>query len=148
MRALCLVVTEDPPLASTTVIEESDLDVLLDEPFLTNPSWIATHCGDWPFRPKVADEMISTQGILALARAHLGVSLMPASYVTWGPSGLRFIPVDGPTSTQQVAWNSERSSSARDIFLDAIREWMDPGTEANTRASGALDVRTGAGADR
>ena len=128
---ICLVVTEDHSLASKAVIEKSDLPVLVDEPFATNRSWIATHCADWPFRPKVADEMISTHGILALVRAHLGISLMPASYATWGPTGLCFIPVDGQTSTQQVAWNAERSSSARDVFLDAIREWTAPETETN-----------------
>ncbi|TDE09306.1 LysR substrate-binding domain-containing protein [Jiangella asiatica] len=117
---VCMVVPDDHPLAGRQLATRSDLAMVADTPFLSNPSWMATHCGDWPFAPRVTDEMGSTHGIFALVRAHFGISFMPASYASWSADGLSFVPVEGNSSTLVVAWRADRHSVAHDVFLNAL----------------------------
>lgn len=117
---VCLVVPADHPFAGRPLVHRSELPQVAETPFLTNPSWMATHCRDWPFEPRVTDEMGATHGIFALVRAHFGISFMPASYASWGDDGLSFVPVEGNSSTLVVAWRANRHSAAHDVFLSAL----------------------------
>lgn len=117
---LCLVLPATHDLAGRVRLSRDELEQLASSPFLQNAAWMATYCRNWPFMPRVADELVSTKGILSLVRAGLGISFMPESYKKWGLDGLAFVPVDDETSTQQVAWRPERHSAARDLFLDTL----------------------------
>lgn len=126
---VCLVVADDHPYADKPRIAARDLQALAHETFLTDrraghgllPSWIGMHCATWPFVPRVSDEVVTTHGILALVDARMGVSLMPYSYKTWGPSSLRFIPVDGHITTVQAAWNPRPDNAITQALLRHVR---------------------------
>jgi DNA-binding transcriptional LysR family regulator len=131
---VCLVVGDWHPYAAKRRIRPRDLPGLAHETFLTDrrpgsglqPSWVGTHCAGWPFVPRVSDEVVTTHGILALVAADMGVSLMPASYQTWGPNTLRFVPVAGQTTTVQVAWAPRPGNGITTAILRSVRELAGP----------------------
>ncbi|MGC0273142.1 LysR substrate-binding domain-containing protein [Pseudactinotalea sp. Z1739] len=119
-ETICLVMRNDHPFAQQSEVTTSDLAGLASTNFISNSAWMAHHCSDWPFRPRVIDDVTSSHGILALVRTNQGISFMPASYAPWATGDLSFVPVEGQVSRQQVAWDAKRTNSARQIILSAI----------------------------
>ena len=115
---LCVVLPSDHPLAGEEPLTHSQLALLESESFLSNRRWLAVHCANWPVTPRLTDELVSTHAILALVRAGFGVSFMPASYSAWG-TGVSFVPVEGETSKQQLAYPVSSRSELHQHFLEA-----------------------------
>jgi DNA-binding transcriptional LysR family regulator len=88
-----------------------DLATLRQEPFVlishkrspTFHSHVLRICAHHGFHPRVVQEVPEITTALALVRAGLGASMVPASFCTNRFSGVRFHPIAGPMAAWSVA---------------------------------------------
>jgi DNA-binding transcriptional LysR family regulator len=116
---ICLVVRHDHPLAARAEVRAEDL-AELHEPFLNAPEWLAGRQARWGFQVQVGEDVASPAAQFALARAGFGNPLMPRSFAELAPPDLRFVPVVGETSLQQLAWTKDVRPAVKS-FLDVAR---------------------------
>jgi DNA-binding transcriptional LysR family regulator len=111
---LCIVLPAGHPFARLDRIDRRRLRSLADAPFITSRSWAASRQARFGFLPQVTHDVVSLAGLLALVETGAGVSLAPVSYAAFAPDGVRFVPIAGERSVQQVAWVPGREHPLRD----------------------------------
>lgn len=124
---LAAILSAQHALASRASI---DLAELASEDFILWPraeavesyDQIIAACRQAGFSPRIVLASARAPAILGLVAAGLGVSVLADSYRNLGRVGVKFMPLNGLTSTLRMVWSldSERPSLAR--FLDVVRE--------------------------
>jgi DNA-binding transcriptional LysR family regulator len=123
---LCIVLPAAHPLARLDRIDRKRLRSLTDAPFITSRSWAASRQARFGFLPQVTHDVVSLAGLMALVETGAGVSLAPISYAAFAPGGVRFVPIAGERSVQQVAWAAGREHPLRDRFVAIARAVAGP----------------------
>ena len=131
------VVSRDPLLAvlpanhRLTAETTIPLAALADEPFIlykrvegpTVQDTIVGYCMAAGFSPRIVQEAIDVQTILALVAADLGVSLLIApTPPTGGSVAFRALVDDLPPWNMALAWSRDNQSPALARFLEVARE--------------------------
>ncbi|GAA0503768.1 LysR family transcriptional regulator [Microbacterium aurantiacum] len=107
-----LVAASSHPISRCDRIDSADVEAL-DEVFISTRRWMNA----WGFNPRRLYEVHSPQAALQLVGAGVGVALMPAGYQSLADDSVRFIPVNGMTSTLQAALPRRAPSPATRAFL-------------------------------
>jgi DNA-binding transcriptional LysR family regulator len=124
---LVVVLPKTHPLAPSRSIA---LAALADEPFLLVPRRLAPGfydlfirtCGEAGFSPKVFEEGRSTQTIVSLVAAGMGVSIVPESLKSLRRSGVVYRQLKPPVPTTELAvmWRHGDESPALRACLDIV----------------------------
>ena len=123
---LMAVIPADHPLAESS---EIPLAALADESFVLFPRTRSTglheeliaHCRHRGFTPRIEYEVVAMSVALAIVRAGLGVTLLPASLGQGPQLGAVFVPVTSPTPTiiQLLIWRRGASPPALPLLRRA-----------------------------
>lgn len=115
-----------------------DLAKLRHEPFVlisqqrspTSHSHVLRLCADHGFYPRVAQEVPEVTTALALVRAGLGVSIIPASFCHNPFAGIRYHPIAGPLAAWSVAaaWRKGDSNPLIARFLSLLKTELKQGS--------------------
>ncbi|MBO9356241.1 LysR family transcriptional regulator [Bordetella petrii] len=125
------VVPADSPWAPTAA-REIRLGALADAPFI-NYSFaespmlhmaIVNACREAGFAPRIVQEAIQVQTLIALVESGLGVGLVPSISVRHKPRGARFLALKDPTPACEtglaLAYHPDNLSEAGAHFVDVV----------------------------
>lgn len=107
-----------------------NLAALADEDFILWPraeavesyDEIIAACRQAGFSPRIVLASARAPAILGLVAAELGVSVLADSYRNLGRVGVKFVPLNGLTSTLRMVWSLDNLRPALARFLDVVRE--------------------------
>jgi DNA-binding transcriptional LysR family regulator len=119
---LSLAVARDHRLASRRRVSYSDLR---HEGLIIWPRSMAAQtydsvieaCRTAGFSPHVVQEADSSQTIIGLVAAGVGVAVLASSYSARSGEDVVFLPIAGSESTLHLAWRSDDASAARDNVI-------------------------------
>ena len=119
---LSLAVARDHRLASRRRVSYGDLR---HEDLITWPRSMAAQtydgvieaCRTAGFSPHVIQEADSSQTIIGLVAAGVGVAVLASSYGARSGEDVVFVPITGSQSTLYLAWRSDDASTARDNLI-------------------------------
>jgi len=121
------VLPEGHPLADRTELTLADL---ADEP------WVLTPRASWPpwhrqydedfaragYRPRVVQRGTTSQGLLALVAAGVGVTRLTLSSRSLRDSGVAFVPLAGDETFVVLVWRADALNPALPALRDVVRE--------------------------
>ena len=121
------VLPEGHPLADRTELTLADL---ADEP------WVLTPRASWPpwhrqydedfaragYRPRVVQRGTTSQGLLALVAAGVGVTRLTLSSRSLRDSGVAFVPLAGDETFVVLVWRADALNPALPALREVVRE--------------------------
>jgi DNA-binding transcriptional LysR family regulator len=114
---VCLVVRDDHPLADRPGVGPDDLERLQGLPMLLGArEWIAPRWDRWGFEMQIDEQIASPFALVAFVRAGFGFGVMPHSYEPFAQH-LRFLPIEGELSEQQLAWPAAAARPAAQTLI-------------------------------
>jgi DNA-binding transcriptional LysR family regulator len=114
---VCLVVREDHALARRRRVRPADVERLQGPRLLGAREWIAPRRDRWGFEVQIDEHSSSPVALVAFVRAGFGLAVMPQSYEPFAQH-LRFLPIDGESSEQQLAWSPGGARPAARTLID------------------------------
>ena len=123
---LSLAVARDHRLASRRRVSYGDLrheDLIIWPRSMAAQTYdsVIEACRTAGFSPHVVQEADSSQTIIGLVAAGVGVAVLASSYGARSGEDVVFVPIAGSESTLFLAWRADDASAARDSLIAIAR---------------------------